>query len=86
MRYARRNVFKYSFFNRVVETLNSLPFSIREATSVNIFKALVRKVFFYGLVWYLNDFLFVCLLFVPLVFCYNMGSLTLLHYIHWLLL
>ena len=45
MRYARTNVFKYSFFNRVVETWNSLPLSIREATSVNIFKALVRKFF-----------------------------------------
>ena len=39
MRYARTNVFKYSFFNRVVETWNCLPLSIREATSVNIFKA-----------------------------------------------
>ena len=45
MRYARTNVFKYSFFNRVVKTWNSLPLSIREATSVNIFKALVRKFF-----------------------------------------
>ena len=45
MRYARTNVSKYSFFNRVVETWNSLPLSIREATSVNIFKALVRKFF-----------------------------------------
>ena len=45
MRYARTNVFKYSFFNRVVKTWNSLPLSIREATSVNTFKALVRKFF-----------------------------------------
>ena len=66
------------FFNRVVKTWNSLPLSIREATSVNIFKALVRK-FFYGLVLYFNDFFFFCLFFVLLVFCYNMGSLTLLH-------
>ena len=29
MRYARTNVFKYSFFNRVVGTWNSLPLSIR---------------------------------------------------------
>ena len=43
MRYARTYVFKYSFFNRVVKTWNSLPLSIREATSVNIYKALVRK-------------------------------------------
>ena len=33
------------FFNRVVGTWNSLPLSIREATSVNSFKALVRKFF-----------------------------------------
>ena len=45
MRYARTNVFKYSFFNRVVKTWNSLLLSSREATSVNIFKALVRKFF-----------------------------------------
>ena len=45
MRYARTNVFKYSFFNGVVETWNSLPLSIREATGVNIFKALVKKLF-----------------------------------------
>ena len=31
--------------NRVVKTWNSLPLSIREATSVNILKALVRKFF-----------------------------------------
>ena len=68
-------------FNRVVETWNCLLLSIREATSVNIFKALVRK-FFYGLVLYLNDcffFCLFCLFFVPLVFCYNVESLTLLH-------
>ena len=75
-----------------MKTWNSLPLSINDATSVNIFKALVRK-FFYGLVLYFNDYfflllvcLFVCLFvflfFVPLVFCYNMGSMTLLHYIH----
>ena len=45
MRYARANVFKHYFFNRVVGTWNSLPLSIREATSVNIFKVLVRKFF-----------------------------------------
>ena len=33
------------FFNGVVETWNSLPLSIREATGVNIFKALVKKFF-----------------------------------------
>ena len=45
MRYARTNVFKYSFFNRAVGTWNSFPLSIREATSVNFFKALVGKLF-----------------------------------------
>ena len=79
-------------------TWNSLPLSIREATSVNIFKALVKK-FFYGLKMYWNVFfaisIFIFIItisinlyhfFVPLVFCYNMGSLTLLHYILCLLL
>ena len=45
MRYARTNVLKFSFFHRVVGTWNSLPLSIREATSVNSFKALVKKFF-----------------------------------------
>ena len=45
MRYARRNVLKFSFFHRVVGTWNSLPLSIRETTSVNSFKALVKKFF-----------------------------------------
>ena len=45
MRYARTNVLKYTSFNRVVGTWNSLPLSIREATSVNFFKALVGKLF-----------------------------------------
>ena len=40
MRYARTNVLKFSFFHRVVGTWNSLPLFIREATSVNSFKAL----------------------------------------------
>ena len=45
MRYARRNVLKFSFFHRVVGTWNSFHLSIREATSVNSFKALVKKFF-----------------------------------------
>ena len=45
MRYARTNVLKYTYFHRVVGTWNSLPLSIREATSVNSFKALVKKIF-----------------------------------------
>ena len=46
MRFARTNVLENTFFNRVVGTWNSLPLSIREAASVNSFKALVRKFFF----------------------------------------
>ena len=45
MRYARTNVLKFSFFHRVVGTSNSLPLFIREATSVNSFKALVKRFF-----------------------------------------
>ena len=45
MRYARTNLLKISFFHRVVGTVNSLPLSIREATSVNSFKALVKTFF-----------------------------------------
>jgi len=43
IRYARTNVLKYTYFHRVVEAWNSL--SIREATSVNSFKAVVKKFF-----------------------------------------
>ena len=45
MRYARTNVLKFSFFHRVVGTWNSFPLFIREATSVNSFKALVKRFF-----------------------------------------
>ena len=45
MRHARTNVLKYSYFHRVVGTWNSLPLFIREATSVNSFKALAKKFF-----------------------------------------
>ena len=45
IRYARTSVLKYTYFHRVVETWNFLPFSIREATSVNSFEALVKKFF-----------------------------------------
>ena len=45
MRYARTNVVKFSFFHRVVGTWNSRPLFIREATSVNSFKALVKRFF-----------------------------------------
>ena len=56
----QERMFLNILFFKVVETWNSVPLFIREATSVNIFKALVRK-FLYGLVLYLNDFFFVCL-------------------------
>ena len=46
MRYARTNDFKYTYFHRVVGTWNYLPLSIREARSVNYFKASVKKYFF----------------------------------------
>ena len=45
MRYARTNVLKFTYFQRVVGTWNSLPFSIREAIRVNSSKALVKKLF-----------------------------------------
>ena len=57
MRYARTNDFKYTYFHRVVGTWNYLPLSIREARSVNSFKALVKSIFSYGLVYSLNVFL-----------------------------
>ena len=80
---------------------NSLPLSIREAASVNSFKALVRKFFmdYYSIGMFFSRYLifiipisinfiffYIIFFFVPLVFCYNMGSLTLLHFILWLLL
>jgi len=56
IRYERTNVLKYTYFHRVVGTWNSLTLSICEATSVNSFKALVKK-YFYGLIYSLNVFL-----------------------------
>ena len=35
---------KHTYFHRVVGTWNFLPLSIREATSVNSFKALVKQI------------------------------------------
>ena len=43
-------------------TLNSLPLSIREATTVNIFKALVRNFLWIGIVLECFPFFFVVLL------------------------
>ena len=79
------NVLKYTYFLRVVRTWNSLPLSIREATSANSFKALVKKSF-YGLVHSLSVFIviifniyyflifIIIFIFVPLVICFNVGS------------
>ena len=41
----QERMFLNILFLKVVETWNSVPLFIREATSVNIFKALVRKFF-----------------------------------------
>ena len=42
--YARTNIFKYSYFNRIVDMWNSLPHSVRRAHSVEIFKNSVRDI------------------------------------------
>ena len=41
--YARTNTFKFSFFNRIVDMWNSLPFSIRSVSSISSFKRGVRN-------------------------------------------
>ena len=41
---ARTNIFKYSYFNRIVDMRNSLPHSVRRAHSVEIFKMSVRDI------------------------------------------
>ena len=42
--YARTNIFKHSYFNRIVDMWNSLPHSVRRAHSVEIFKKSVRDI------------------------------------------
>ena len=42
-KYARTNVLKYSFFHRIIDMLNPLPFNIRYSHNVNIFKYRVKK-------------------------------------------
>ena len=42
--YARTNIFKHSYFNRIVDMWNSLPHSVRWAHSVEIFKKSVRDI------------------------------------------
>ena len=41
--YARTNPLKYSFLHRIVDSWNLLPYDIRKAVSVNIFKRGVKK-------------------------------------------
>ena len=41
--FARTDVFKFSYFNRIVDLWNSLPNSNRSATSVSNFKRGVRE-------------------------------------------
>ena len=42
-RFARTNVIKHSFFHRIVDRSNILPFEIRSASNVFIFKSKVMK-------------------------------------------
>ena len=42
-KYARTNVSKYSFFHRIIDMWNQLPFDIRDSDNVNIFKSGVKK-------------------------------------------
>ena len=41
--YARTNVFKYSYFNRIVDSWNMLSKEIRMITNVNTFKLKVNN-------------------------------------------
>ena len=56
--YARTNIFKYSYFNRIVDMWNSLPHSVRRAHSVEIFKKSVRDILIRSL-WLLISFHFI---------------------------
>ena len=42
-RFARTNVLKNSFFHRIVDKWNILPYEIRSASNVYIFKSKVMK-------------------------------------------
>ena len=42
-KYARTNVLKYSFFHRIIDMWNQLPFDIHYSDNVNIFKSRVKK-------------------------------------------
>ena len=48
--FSRTDVFKFSYFNRIVDLWNSLPNSLRSATSVSNFKRGVREFLTSGLV------------------------------------
>ena len=58
LNYARTNIFKYSYFNRIVDMWNSLPHSVRRAHSVEIFKKSVRDILIRSL-WLLISFHFI---------------------------
>ena len=42
-KYARTNPLKYSFFHRIVDSWNLLPYDTRKAVNVDIFKRGVEK-------------------------------------------
>ena len=42
-KYARTSVLRYSFFHRIIDMWNQLPFDIRYSDNVNIFKSRVEK-------------------------------------------
>ena len=44
-KYARTNVLKYHFFNRITDLWNHLPLDIRASENVNIFKSRVKNFF-----------------------------------------
>ena len=39
--YARTNIFKFSFFNRIVDMWNTIPLLVRQATTIASFKEAV---------------------------------------------
>ena len=44
-KYARTNVLKYHFFNRITDLWNHLPLDIHASENVNIFKSRVKNFF-----------------------------------------
>ena len=47
-KYSRTNPLKYSFFHRIVDSWNLLPYDTRKALNVNIFKQGVKKFLSYN--------------------------------------